>query len=333
MTKLKLPTNLSFSRSISPSSSAFYSFSSADCQAKKPLVISEVTSVGTISNYKDIHKDNGKNIENANIQTVDVCYLPVDHDSIEMTFTVAFSSESIEPHSCNEPEFRTVLKELTSGYNNAGGYEFLADRYLKNIFNAKTLWRNGLADDVTVNVQAMRSDLAVINSITSDEYQELVKQVGAALSGDRKRIVLSVVITGWLGNGQAVYPSEEFVQKSTAKGAKSKTLARITIGDHTNVAAMHPQKVGNAIRQIDTWFDGFDDLQKALAIDPACVNKPEFKAYRLKTTNRDLYTLLEKSIIPFIEELKNADDAANLTPDIHFVVANLIRGGVFGGKQ
>lgn len=332
MTKLKLPTNLGFSRSITPSNAVFMSYSSEDSSNKRPLEISEVTSVGTISNYSDIHKDNGKNIENANIQTVDVCYLPGDHDSIEMSFTVAFSSESIAPHACNDHAFRSAIKEFTAEYKNKGGYEYLADLYLKNIFDAKMLWRNGLADDVTVNVKAMRTELSTVNDINNDEYSELVKNVGCALSGERKRIVLKVVITGWLGDGQAVYPSEEFVQKSTDKGAKSKTLARTSIADNNNIAAMHPQKVGNAIRQIDTWYDGFEDLGKALAVDPACVNKTEFKAYRLKSTKRDLYSLMQNNTLPFIEELKLCDSALNVSNDIHFIVANLIRGGVFGGK-
>lgn len=332
MAKLKLPTNVGYSRSVSPSTAALSSFNSEDPKQKKLLEISEVTSVGTISNYKDIHKDNGKSIENSNPQKVDTCYLPLEHDSLEMSFTVAFSGESLEPHSCNEPVFRTALMGLTQAYQKIGGYAYLADLYLKNIFAAKMLWRNGLADDVTVKVTTLRSDLAPVSVAEGTEYNALVQEVGAALSGQRKRLVLKVVITGWIGNGQEVYPSQEFVQKSSEKGAKSKTLARTTIMDNSDVAAMHPQKIGNAIRQIDVWYDGFTDLQKPLAIDPACVNKPEFKAYRLKNTKRDLYSLFESKLASFVDQTENADKVAALDPDVHFVVANLIRGGVFGGK-
>ena len=332
MAKVKLPTNLAFSRSITPSAAVFNSFNSEQPESKKLLNVTEVTSVGTISNYKDIHKDNGKSIENSNPQTVDTCYLPLEHDSLEMSFTVAFSSDSLQPHSCNDADFRGMLNTLTVGYKNSGGYNYLADLYLKNIFDAKMLWRNGLADDVTVSVTVLRSDLPVIVSIEDCNYSVLVEQVGLALSGERKRLVLKVVITGWLGNGQEVYPSQEFVQKSSEKGAKSKTLARTTILDNSNVAAMHSQKIGNAIRQIDTWYDGFDNLQKPLAIDPACVNKSEFKAYRLKNTKRDLYSLFENNLADFTVKVNESTSVNTLDPDIHFMIANLIRGGVFGGK-
>ena len=332
MSKLKLPTVLAFSRSITPSAAAFYSFKSNQSEIKSVLSITESTAVGTISNYKDIHKDNGKSIENSNPQMIDTCYLPNEHDSFLMAFTTAFSSESLVPHSCNSPEFKEVITNLIQSYKEKGGYQYLADLYLKNIFDGKMLWRNGLADDVVVSVTALRSGLDTITSINDDQYSELVTKVSKALSGDHKRIVLDVKISGWIGDGQEIFPSQEFVVKSSEKGSKSKTLARTTIADNQNVAAMHSQKIGNAIRQIDTWFDGFDEVQKALAIDPACVNKSEFKAYRLKTTKRDLYSLFENNLTDFVEETLNCSSMADLHPDVHFVMANLIRGGVFGGK-
>ena len=332
MSELKLPTNLAYSRSITPSVAAFFSFNSEKPQQKNPLLISELTSVGTISNYKDIHKDNGKSIENSNPQKVDSCYLPLEHDSFEMKFTVAFSGESQQPHSCNCAEFRGALNALTSAYQEKGGYRYLAQAYLNNILSAKMLWRNGLADDITVSVSTLRSDLPSVTKASGEAYDALLDLVANALSGQQRRVVIEVVINAWVGNGQEVFPSQEFVQKSAEKGAKSKTLARTHVLDSADVAAMHSQKIGNAIRQIDIWYDGFDDLKKPLAIDPACVNKSEFKAYRLKNTKRDLYTLFEKKLTAFIAELNETKPFEALNHDIHFVVANLIRGGVFGGK-
>lgn len=332
MATLTLPPNLAYSRSITPSVAAFYSFDSEKPDQRRALQVNEVTSVGTISNYKDIHKDNGKSIENSNPQTVDTCYLPLEHDSFLMTFTVAFSGESQQPHSCNDVGFRAALQALTTAYQRVGGYRYLARLYIDNILDAKMLWRNGLADDVSVEIAALRSQLAPVTGKQGVAYDALVDAVGEALAGQQQRLVLNVVVSGWVGNGQEIFPSQEFVQKSSEKGAKSKTLARITLDDDHNVAAMHSQKIGNAIRQIDQWYDGFDVLQKPLAIDPACVNKPEFKAYRLKSTKRDLYTLFEKKLTDFTEQLETATEVESLDSDIHFVVANLIRGGVFGGK-
>ena len=330
--KIKIPTNYAHSRSISPSAAALFSYKSDSKESKQLLKITEVTAVGTISNQKDIKNNNGKSLENSNPQTIDTCYLPLDHDSLEMQFTVAFCSESMNPHSCNDPVFMQAIRDLTAAYSELGGYEFLAKLYLDNIFSAKMLWRNGLADDIYVHMTPLRSDLPTLLSPEGKDYNELVKQVGMALAGQRKRIVIKVLAGGWLGDGQEVFPSQEFTQKSNEKTAKSKTLARINVKGETDIASMHPQKIGNAIRQIDSWYTGFSELKKALPIDPACVNKPEFKAYRLKDTKRDLYSLFENNLLGFIDELKDAKSIDDINVDIHFVIANLIRGGVFGGK-
>ncbi|MGR5366971.1 type I-F CRISPR-associated protein Csy3 [Photobacterium damselae] len=326
------PTNLGFSKSITPSVGVLRSYSSKNPADIKLLNITEVTSVGTISNYKDVVKDGGKNVEQSNPQTVDVCFVPITHDSISLEFTVSFCCNSKTPHACNEKWFTDAIRSLTGRYDEIGGYEYLADLYLKNIFAAKMLWRNGFAEDVVVSVEAMRTDIGEVTDIDSDNYKLLVERVGLALKDATKRVVLEVKITGWIGRGQEVYPSQEFVEKGTGKGAKSKTLARTEVGQDKNVAAMHSQKIGNAVRQIDVWYDGFAEKNKALAIDPACVDKSEMRAYRLKETKRDLFTLLEKRLLEFEEQIKTQSlDEINV--DIHFIIANLIRGGVFGGTK
>lgn len=324
------PTNLGFSKSITPSLGLFKTFDSKNKGDIKLLNVVESTSVGTISNYKDIIKDSGKNVEQPNLQTTDSCYAPMNHDSVRMEFSVAFCCNSKRPHACNQLWFIQKIKEFTQQYDDIGGYEYLADLYLKNIFGAKMLWRNGFADDIDVCVTAARTNIGIVKCTESDSYQQLVERVALALKDETKRVVLDVVIDGWIGRGQEIYPSQEFVEKTTDKNAKSKTLARTEIDGNENVAAMHSQKIGNAVRQIDTWYDGFDLNKKALAIDPACVDKSQMKAYRLKDTERDLFTLLDTKLEEFCSNIKN-QKIDQVDRDVHFIVANLIRGGVFGG--
>ena len=327
------PTNLGFSKSISPSVGYFKTFSSKSPNTQHQLLnITEVTSVGTMANYKDVAKNGGKDVEQSNPQTVDVCFAPIEHDSISLEFTVSFCCNSRKPHTCKEKWFSERIGELTDRYSEIGGYEYLAKMYLDNIFDAKMLWRNGFADDICVKIEAMRSDIGVVESADSQNYKQLVDRVGLALKDVTKRVVLEVCITGWVGRGQEVYPSQEFVEKGLLKNTKSKTLARTEVGGNCNVAAMHSQKIGNAIRQIDVWYDGYESKMKALAIDPACVDKSEMKAYRLRTTDRDLFSLFEDKLFDFCSDMK--DQKINeVDNDVHFIVANLIRGGVFGGAK
>ncbi|MEI4850471.1 type I-F CRISPR-associated protein Cas7f/Csy3, partial [Klebsiella pneumoniae] len=68
-----------------------------------------------------------------------------------------------------------------------------------------------------------------------------------------------------IGMGQEVYPSEELVfNKDKGNGEKSKVLYAVD-----GIAAMHSQKLGNAIRTIDTWYPEFSDAHIGpIAIEP-----------------------------------------------------------------
>ncbi len=56
---------------------------------------------------------------------------------------------------------------------------------------------------------------------------------------------------------------------------KSKILYHVN-----DVAAMHSQKIGNAIRTIDTWYPDFEKHKKPIAIDPYGAVTNLGRAYR-----------------------------------------------------
>jgi len=107
-----------------------------------------------------------------------------------------------------------------------------------------------------------------------------------------------------LGSGQRVFPSQEMNM-----GEKRKVLFKIN-----DQAAMHNVKVGNALRTVDDWYT---DAEFPIAAEPFGAVTQRGQAYR-KSKN-DLYTLMVAWI----------NDAALTDGDKAYVVANLIRGGVF----
>jgi len=111
-----------------------------------------------------------------------------------------------------------------------------------------------------------------------------------------------------LGNGQHVFPSQEMNM-----GEKKKILFQLN-----KCAAIHNVKIGNAIRTIDNWYKKADF---PIAVEPYGSVTQMGQAYR--KSKDDLYTLM----LDWLNEKKNMSDE-----DKHFVVANFIRGGVFGGK-
>lgn len=117
-----------------------------------------------------------------------------------------------------------------------------------------------------------------------------------------------------MGTGQEVFPSQELIL-DRGRGDKSKTLY-----DVDDIAAMHSQKVGNALRTIDTWYEGASYLGP-IAVEPYGSVTTQGKAYRQPKQQQDFYSLLDEWLLK--------DKAPSLEQQ-HFVMAILIRGGVFG---
>lgn len=65
-----------------------------------------------------------------------------------------------------------------------------------------------------------------------------------------------------VGQAQEVYPSEELIlDKNNNKNKKSKVL--YAVKDH---AAMHSQKIGNALRSIDTWYPEYHSAEQSTGV-------------------------------------------------------------------
>src|SRR5690606_19226259 len=80
------------------------------------------------------------------------------------------------------------------------------------------------------------------------DRDELAGLVAQGLAGQR-HVLLRVTAFVRLGMGQEVFPSQELVM-DRGRGDKSKTLYAVD-----GVAAMHSQKIGNALRTVDDWYE------------------------------------------------------------------------------
>ncbi len=118
-----------------------------------------------------------------------------------------------------------------------------------------------------------------------------------------------------------MYPSEEMVLDK-GKGNKSKILYQVN-----GIAAMHSQKLGNAIRTIDTWYPEFEAAHIGpIAIEPYGAVTNLGRAYRTPKEKKDFYSLFDKYALGEPLADKEEED---------YVMAVLVRGGVFGqsGKE
>ena len=329
---------LAFEKKLVPSDGLLYGSCWGDSeQETRKLIVKEKTVRGTISNRlkKNMQEDPAKldaEIEKANIQTIDFCTLENDQDTIILNFTLKFLSGVEHPSSCNNQEYSDIYSKCVNNYIKNFGFEELAGRYAYNIENARYLWRNRVgAEKINVHVKVINEDkdgewdfdstsmdISNFENSQQESHNELTKLIADTLAGDNQFLLLDIRALAKVGNGQEVYPSEELVRKTRSNDYdKSKFLYQIN-----NQAALHSQKIGNALRTIDTWYkaDSDDEFVGPIAIDPYGAVTNRGTAYRNPRNRLDFYTLLDK----MINEAKWDQEQQ------HYVMAVLLRGGVFG---
>jgi CRISPR-associated protein Csy3 len=301
-----------------------------------PLPLQEKSVRGTISNRLKpaIKGDPAKlnaEVEKANLQRVDACALGLEQDTLNLKFTVKVLGGITRPSACNNALFKQSYSTAANTYITEQGFNELARRYASNIANARFLWRNRVgAEKIEVQVKAKNSKLD--ESWTFDathfttrnfdfndaQIDQLASHIATALASEDDFVLLDINCFVQVGKAQEVYPSEELVLDK-GKGEKSKILY-----DVKGIAAIHSQKIGNALRSIDTWYPEFLDPETSagpIAIEPYGAVTNLGKAYRTPSAKQDFYSFFD--VWARGEKLSRVEDE-------HYVMATLVRGGVFG---
>ena len=331
MTTYTMPTVLAFDRKLEPSDALMHSGNWDQIDDKKSwqaIELFERRNRAVHSNFtteelndEDLLKEK---MAKPNLSWGDDASLDHSHDTLKLSFSLRLVSGIQRPSVCNKADFEGRYKDTISKYVSSHLQE-LAGRYAHNIANGRFLWRNRLGAQsikVVVAHQTLEDELSFdaydysLKETSSDnpQVEELTKLIKAGLSGDAS-VLIDITAYVKLGNGQRVWPSQEMVLNSP-KGEKSRHLFSLS-----GVAAMHSEKIGNALRTIDDWYPEFSETQSPIAIEAYGSVTQRGVAYR--STKNDFKTLLLKWL--------SADDESTISDtDKHFVVAMLIRGGVFG---
>lgn len=299
----------------------------------KPLMLTEKSVRGTISNrlkpvvLNDPVKLNAE-VEKPNLQKVDACALTSEQDTLKLNFTIKVLGGVEKTSACNNAVFNKSYHEIAKKYIEAEGFKELAWRYAVNIANGRYLWRNRVgAEKIEVVVSADGKQWAFdalsfsLRDFESDseDVRELACLIADALCGKLSYLLITVDAYALIGKAQEVYPSEELVldKGNNAKNKKSKILYAVN-----GTAAMHSQKIGNAIRTIDTWYLEFETADIGpIAIEPYGAVTNLGRAYRTPKDKTDFYTLFDHYALGGILANKEQE---------HYVMAVLVRGGVFG---
>ncbi len=343
---------LAFEKKLVPSDGYLYGTTWENRYEKgEPLELREKSVRGTISNRlkKALQDDPMKldaEVEKANLQTVDSCSLSPEHDTLRLNFTLKVLSGVETPSACNNALFYASYQEAVKNYISENGFTELAKRYAVNIANGRFLWRNRVGvEQLEIHVKDFSSgkewkfenadEISTQNfNVQNTDIDSLAEKIADALAGKTEFLLLEINAYAQIGNAQDVYPSEELVlDKGNSKSKKSKILYHVK-----NQAALHSQKIGNALRTIDTWYPEFsyeiaeaenaDNKKlahgKPIAIEPYGAVTNLGKAFRTPKEKVDFFTLFDK----FARGEKLNDKNAE-----HYVMAVLVRGGVFGESE
>lgn len=307
-----------------------------------------------------------KNPRNANLQSVEKACLPIGLDTLVAEGHISFLANTA--HSCmsNDPGFMHTYGPYHQLFTELGGWKILAERYVMNMVNGRWLWRNRTqvaqaengSLNIMLNYKPASAETAInigidaltipanqclqISAIKDAQQREqlslLTDHIANALSaqGDdawKQGLRIGLTAKAVIGKGATVYPSQEFATSAdkNAEGRDiSKILAKRRIDTDRYQAILHEQKVGNAIRTIDTWYDSNIGDARAIAAEPYGVVTTESAIYRdgKDKNSRHFYQIIGK----LDQELSRLQKDKQLTPDDYFFMSVIARGGVLGGE-
>ena len=346
--EIALPSVLAFERKLEVSDALMYSgnWSDLECsndnETRKLWKKISVTprknrSTQSAEGIKDIKKTQPNPVASGDDQAV----IPSGCDTLKVSWTLRIIGNVGNPFSCNNSSFENAIKNKVREFKGAA-LETLAFRYAYNIVNGRFLWRNRVcAESVGIQVSInseekplffnaynfslrdfeTKKDDDNLKKITDVIYNGLMDETGENFSCIKVNAFIK------LDESQQVFPSQEMNM-----GEEGKVLFQLN-----DCAAIHNVKIGNAIRTIDTWY-GDDGIAQApggkntiklssitdktpIAIEPYGSVTQQGIAYRPK--NDDLYTLM----LNWVNEKTIEDE------DKNYVIANLIRGGVFSKSK
>ncbi len=331
---IKLPSLLSFERKLETSDALMYSGNwgdlsnqestdnNSETEAWQPIRITKRNNRSTQSAYGI--DDAKKSEPNPVSSDSDDANLPHNKDTLKVSYTLRVIGNVGKPFACNVPGFEALISEKVKTFKDGDtGLKQLAFRYAYNIANGRFLWRNRVcAEEIKINVFHGEENTPIeftaynfaLNNFDKNSdnknLKELTEIIMTGLNSDEDFIFLKIDAYVKLGNGQHVFPSQEMNM-----GESKKVLFKLD-----ECAAIHNVKIGNALRTVDDWYD---DAEFPIAAEPYGSVTQSGQAYR-KSKN-DLYTLMEAWV--------NETDNALNEDEKSYVVANLIRGGVFSGEK
>lgn len=307
-----------------------------------------------IRGTQNVNIKGGQDKDVAQIQRVETARLGMDDHEMVAEFWIGSCDLDGAISMCVEPgkdgrelskATREAVMEFIGKAKSSGAVDSVCRRYARNILNGSWLWRNRqVAAEISIRVDRIEKGgeilVCEVNafdkrfargdfSIPQPEEIEIAKELSKGFMGSEpSRLRVRATVNFGLP-GSEIYPSQSYEEKEkgvgrilfkyplTGKepGADSKT-GMVPVG----VAMIRDQKIGNMIRTIDTYYRRFGEEKVAYAIEP--MGASLITGSFIRDSKESAFELLKG--------IGSMDPASD---DGQFMLAILIRGGVFGEKS
>lgn len=351
----KLPGVLSFQRGLVVTDALFFNVL-AEAQTAVTVVRHGIRGTQNLNKTADAERStaaNARREEVSNIQTTDSAKLDENATALAVRFGLRFLDLQNVLFACAPagtdpfdlvPSYRRSVLAFVDRVKQSAGLDEVARRFARNVANGRWLWRNRtIARRVDVRIDANGSKVAEFDALAVplnhfDNFSEAEKSLGGLIADglrgdDDTGLNIEARLDFGLHGAIEVFPSQNYVEDKPrgfarplyclgtaerATRAGGMDFASTRVMGH---AALRDQKISNALRTIDTWYPRYTEHGRPLPVEPngASLDAQEF--FRDKKT----------SAFEYARRLNTLDPAS---PEGMFMIASLIRGGVFsGGKE
>lgn len=355
---MSFPSVFSMSRGINLTNGAMFNMAEDGSKLGPVKVIRH--GIRGVLGAKDAHtKASKKGSEGAaQIQVTETARTDENAHGLLVRFVMNPLSLADAVSGCNDATYRKEFEDFVSNALNSESLAEITRRYARNILNGRWLWRNrAIGDRITIEASwgGGEHDKILVEKPTRladfTHYSEEEKALASViLQGLQGVATPSIEVIGRIffarPGSYEVHPSENYVSDKPdglarllykyaslsasdfLKAAKADPAHYVDMVP-TGLAAIRDAKIGNAIRTIDTWYEPnkIDDVPP-IAVEPNGANIDSGKFLRAKGSNS--YNLLEN-----IGNETNRVKADKKTPhpETMFLIATIIRGGVYGVKK
>ncbi len=348
--EIKKQIMFSMTSSIQASQFAFYQLNDSEFENFKnikdkvyldnydPVLVEEQGYVGTIQNYQnpiEFHKNielSKKSAKQPNPGLQDIATLKNNKNFLLTVGTIKMINNYEKPSLFDSQEQYELLRTFISKYKKEFGLKYLIEKYIKNIINGNFLWRNqyGLNKFLILEVKTKQLNIQEKFDIDKDDEKNIEKKLNDIVTQIEEAIVekngfsiINVYYMIDIGFGATVFPSQEF--KDDKSESKGKYLAYSEISKDQKQAILHSQKVSNAIRTIDTWYNKNEKNNDAIPVEVYGVISSQRRILRPSGENSFFDIFETKKFKKFIENFENQHEY-----DKHYMMSMFLKGGVFG---